>query len=494
MTRKYELWSDSFHEGDWMCSNISKQISSMGGSTEISYKYNFIPIYKYTYKDLKFEIIVYGNYNNWTPVPERIEELLHFGKPDGILYDKDNSDILFVIEETAAVPSGNQGVQRSERLYGSSKYKYPFWYLLSEFGMHKDGGVRRDSIWPTIQSLKLSMVNKTPSFVLHYSDMSDPENYDLGEGMEFLFKSVTQMLLNNVLKREDIFYNMDFLVKQQYQNMINFLDSQWNNILTYLPGEEYLSDEHLAEEITDYVLDRTDNIPEPFNKGFLMWPTLDNIPTEELNQLSSNGLIKYDTLANLLEKAVDKKEAYTLSSNASSGRPSTEKQLSSYIAKQKNSFDSSNINPPVSFNMDISQFPQTNTGRYHVTTSKNIVYLLDSWSYLKQLIFEAYPRLNGLLDKYDKFNETPSMFYISNSVCKGRIYGDPYTGQICAYTLSLGHNITSKRFIVTYYPHQVHNLYIPNRRNKGKTILKDIVNISIYHGGIVVDNDTKEMF
>ena len=61
-------------------------------------------------------------------------------------YDANSREILFAVEETAATPTGNQAMQRCERQYGSARFRIPYWYLISEYGLHRDGGVRRDSI------------------------------------------------------------------------------------------------------------------------------------------------------------------------------------------------------------------------------------------------------------------------------------------------------------------------------------------------------------
>ena len=61
-------------------------------------------------------------------------------------YDANSREILFAVEETAATPTGNQAMQRCERQYGSARFRIPHWYLISEYGLHRDGGVRRDSI------------------------------------------------------------------------------------------------------------------------------------------------------------------------------------------------------------------------------------------------------------------------------------------------------------------------------------------------------------
>jgi len=113
----------------------------------ISYEKGFIPVFRFKLNDeLELEVKVFGSYKNWDPLPKQIAELIDWGKPDLITFDPEKDSILLAVEETAAVPTGNQALQRCERMYGSLRKQIPFWYLLGEFGTHVDGGTRRDSI------------------------------------------------------------------------------------------------------------------------------------------------------------------------------------------------------------------------------------------------------------------------------------------------------------------------------------------------------------
>ena len=153
---KLEIWSDSFHEGNWFIDNLVKIHKSKNLSFEKKFLNGFIPYLDLKFENTNAELLNYGAYKSWDRVPNKILEILSWGKPDIILYDRSSDKILLAIEETAAIPTGNQALQRCERLYGSS-FINTFWYLLAEYGLHKDGGIRRDSIFPTMMSLKLSL-------------------------------------------------------------------------------------------------------------------------------------------------------------------------------------------------------------------------------------------------------------------------------------------------------------------------------------------------
>ncbi|MGG3790308.1 hypothetical protein [Geobacillus thermodenitrificans] len=473
------LYADSFHEGHWCCENLAKIAQSDGGKHQIDYLQGFIPRHSLIFSDLIINITVFGSYKSWKHLPKQIKDLLFWGKPDFIAYDPKNDKILFAVEETGAVPTGNQALQRCERIYGSARKQIPFWYLLSEFGQHKDGGTRRDSIWPTIMGLKLTQLVKTPSIILHYSDINNPEDYNSGNGLKFLFKSLLQIIINYCTLKNPL-KGMLELLSIQYENMLEFIKSQWKEQIDFLPGEEILNTKtkELARMYASLAIGQTVKIPEElFN-----WPR-----TDKVNFKSPQGLIKYDELCYQLEKAVGSKKAYCLSNNAGA-KPQKLESLKEWINSQKKLFDKApKLTPPAEFNMKLDAFPVTSNNNYYVTTSKNILYLFDYWKDLRIAIETAFPRLKGKLPT--DIDEKPALIYICNSVKPGRLFGDPFTGQLSAFSTIFGKkNIDMPRIVVAYYPHQIYSQALPknNKSNKGITLKKELTDFLIFHGGVVV--------
>ncbi len=194
-----EIWADSFHEGVWCCDNICSYLRPRGYICTLSFANGFIPMYQVFESGNQIaEFYVYGSYKIWTPMPQTIKDLIEWGKPDFIAYDPTNDEIWFAVEETAAVPTGNQAMQRCERQYGSARAQIPYWYFVSEFGEHVDGGVRRDNIWPTIAAMKLTLTKKIPSIVLHYSDIDSVEDYNSGKGLALLFDTLSRIVDNKI--------------------------------------------------------------------------------------------------------------------------------------------------------------------------------------------------------------------------------------------------------------------------------------------------------
>ena len=494
LNKSIEIWADSFHEGNWCCDCISNIAAQAGYTVKKSYVRGFQPQYIIKKDTDTLELTVYGSYKSWNPVPQKISELIEWGKPDFIAFDKAENSILFAVEETAATPTGNQAMQRCERQYGSARLKIPYWYLISEFGVHRDGGIRRDSIWPTIAAIKLSIIKKTPCVVLHYSDIDNPENYNVGSGVNLLFTSLFGILANHVEGKKS-FHNLENILENQYQEMLKFVLSQWQNIIDFLPSEKILSDPSTAKYLAEIVTGNNSNSTKISN--LLVWPIIKDVPKSVQNGWTCKELLKYDPLCYLMEKDISSGKAYYLSDNAGSGKPPSTAQLASWIAQQSQLFKrSKRLKPPVTFKMKLSDFPDTGTGtgRRHLTTAKNIVYLYDSWNTYVDTVVKAYPRLSAHLKKNEK--DMPVFVYVSNSIKPGRLFGDPFTGQLAAYSTAFGKFDVTPRMVVAYFPHQVHTQAIQNGRaseNKGMTLMTELTDFILFYGGVAVKLSSKEV-
>ncbi len=220
-TRQLELWADSFHEGQWAARNIGKRALQLGGGHSERYELGFQPVHTYDFDGLLIELRVFGSYGSWTPCPESINELLAWGKPDFLLFDRTEDRILLAAEETAAVPTGNQALQRCERQYGAARLGVPFWYLLPEYGTHIDGGTRRSSIWPPLMALHLTLEKRTASVVLHFAALDSPEDYNAGTGMELLFDLLAKVL-RNLAGRRELFDSCREELEAQFRDMLHF--------------------------------------------------------------------------------------------------------------------------------------------------------------------------------------------------------------------------------------------------------------------------------
>ena len=192
MDRELEIWSDSFHEGRWLLTEIGSRLHTF----EIHFERGFLPVASLDFGSGRLTVRVFGDYNAWKPVPPPVKSALKFGKPDFVLYSREEDRVLFVGEETAAVPTGNQSTQRCERMVGACLQEppIPFVYLLPDYGLHKDGNLRRTSVWPVFLAAKLTDQYRTESLVLTFGDKQHPEDYDIGDGPGLLFELVVSIL------------------------------------------------------------------------------------------------------------------------------------------------------------------------------------------------------------------------------------------------------------------------------------------------------------
>lgn len=490
MEKIIEIWADSFHEGNWCCDSIMTVALEHGLQACKTFIRGFIPKYTISNENDSIVLVVYGSYKSWSPIPEPIEDLIAWGKPDFLAFDPTEQKILFSVEETAATPTGNQATQRCERQYGSARSHIPYWYLLSEFGIHRDGGVRRDSIWPTIAAIKLSISRQSPCIVLHYSDIDNPENYNVGNGVNMLFESLFH-ILNNILYGRPIYQGLADVLRPQYNEMLQFVSSQWQNIIDFLPSEDLIRQEQtpgILAEVATGDSHRCCHI-----NGLLEWPMIPDVPVETRRRWRAKPLIKFDPLCALLEGDITNGNCYYLSDNAGSGKPPTREKVTEWIEQQRNRFSNENVNPPALFTMRTEDFPDTGheNGRVHLTTAKNIVYLYDSWNAFLNTLTTAYPRLAAHMHSLTV--DRPVFVYVSNSLKPGRLFGDPFTGQIAAYSNAFGKFDSMQRIVVMYFPHQVHTQVLTEDQNKGKTLMTELVDYIIFNAGIAIKMDTMEV-
>ena len=484
---KLEFWSDSFHEGNWACEGLSRFFTRVG----LEYIDGFIPVYTFEFPgNLELIVTVFGSYKNWEHLPKKIEDLLDWGKPDLVIYNPESDKILLAVEETAATPTGNQALQRCERQFGSARLNIPFWYLIGEFAEHKDGGIRRDSIWPTILAIRLSNVYRTPSVTLHYSDKDNPGDYDTGTGVMTLFESISVFIKEHFGKatKNDLFE----LLLPQYEAMNAFVDSQWEAMINYMPLNNKLKDKKIAEELVKNSIGT--GCLTPISKKFYCWPVVADLPKDYVKTIVPNGYINEEKIVLKLEKLVLLKKAYNLVTGAGSGQPQKLSKIKNWIIKQKTLSKKSKVFiGPLIF--DKMKFLKTDNGNYHLTTAKNVFYLVNDSKEIETILTTSFKYKTRL--HFEK--KIPVFFYISNSITPGRIFGDPFTGQLSAYANIFTKNNAGEkeRLSIAYYPYQVHNqLFDKNGKfnsNKGIIIMRDLLDYAIFHGGVIVNLKSGEI-
>ncbi len=491
----FSLWADSFHEGEWACRAVASLVASRGGTFSARYIMGFIPEFSYSLGNQKFKVTVYGNYDSWTPQPEALVALLAWGKPDLVLMRQDNDEILLAVEETAATPTGNQALQRCERQFGAAREGFPFWYLIAEFGIHSDGGLRRDSIWPTLMGLELMSATQVPSIVLHYSDSTNPEDYSTGTGMTSLFTVLLEVFLNTASGRDPLM-GLEVELEKQLHDMHEFVKSTWASSLYLISEMSGLSLKNVAEKLCST---KQTSISGTTNrhKDFLKWPLASELTKEQSGLQIPRPLIKGDAFAEVLERHLSRGLSYGVIKGIGS-KPQKPDSLASWIESQNAkhlAWQLENQRKDSGFELKISDFPTSDAGNHHVVTAQRILFLYDRTSDVQMALFDSFPRLRDkeLFRAGDL--STPAMVYISNSVKPGRIFGDPYTGQLSAYSVSFG-ALTGSRKVIAYFPHQSVSQaasYLATPNNKGLRMFAELTDLLVFGGGIAINTKTLEL-
>jgi hypothetical protein len=475
---KLELWCDSFHEGVWAAEGLLAQLPLTAIAR--SFHLGFIPQYDVQVDGQQLHIDVFGGYNNWLHLPPKIRELLDWGKPDVIGFDPKTETILFAVEETAAVPTGNQALQRCERMYGAANMRVPFWYLLSQFGIHADEGTRQASPWPALMAMALTPTFRVPNVVLLYSSEDAPEDYTKGAGVAQLFKSLAHMT-QNFMKGNPLLEGVAGELDGQFSSMLHFIADTYENVTDFLPNAQLLSQADTAARLAS-IATGADAGKSTF--PLLDWPISKNLPAKVSEAQAAYGCIKHDPFLSLLENGRAAQKVYTLSSNAGS-RPQPENKLATWIAQQNVLHSKATALSPVApFTLKLSDFPESHTGLRHVTTAKNILYLVDDETFVYDSLVAAFPRL---ANKLPNGKSRPALVYVSNSVKPGRIFGDPYTGQFAAFSWIFGGTEAKPRVRVAYFPHHSHGVLNPTRTtpNKGQLLFLNRADYLVFHSGAV---------
>ncbi len=95
----------------------------------------------------------------------------------------------------------------------------------------------------------------------------------------------------------------------------------------------------------------------------------------------------------------------------------------------------------------------------------------------------CWPRLADRIPK--DIDERQVMVYVSNSAKLGRIFGDPFTGQVAAYSTVFGE--LGKRVVLAWFPYQAHAQAITERRPpKGLLLMREVVDWMLFSGGVLV--------
>ncbi|MBW2972759.1 hypothetical protein KY346_00020 [Candidatus Woesearchaeota archaeon] len=246
----YMIWADSFKEGEWAVNLLIRD--SKFKLVNLEFRYNFQPVFYIKYSKKIIRCTVYGGYKAWANKPEPVEKFLEISRPDVIVYNVNTDKVVLAIEETAAVPTGNQSLQRLERVWWAAELKIPFVYLITEYGVHKDGNLRKNSIWPAYLGLKLCSQYDTPSLTMLFGDKDHPEDYAFGPGVGFLSELMGLYIQEDL--GSNIKVDLKSLLIKIIQDMNQFILSHKDNISKSLPGCDILVDKKYIEYVAESIM------------------------------------------------------------------------------------------------------------------------------------------------------------------------------------------------------------------------------------------------
>lgn len=218
------------------------------------------------------------------------------------------------------------------------------------------------------------------------------------------------------------------------------------------------------------------------------------------NGQSGNQLYKHDALLIRLEQLITDKRAWG-PIEGTTKRTEKEQKLRTWLDDQNLKCRSlqrlEDFHRNYGVELSLSDFPENarTPNTRVVTTSSNIAYLLDDTRDLIQALSEAFGANSGQASARVLNEKIGTFVYVTNSVeSGGRAFsGDPFTGQVAAYSRIFAHDLLGNRVLnfVPYYPHQLYSQFytargtIPN--NKGVKMLRSQASLIVSCGGVLLE-------
>ncbi len=486
--RCLEIWADSFKEGEWFLDILARCFHE----GERRYRFGFQPVslYQLDSPGSTLKATVFGDYDAWAPCPRVVLDALSEGKADIIVYDPVSNKILLSVEEMNAVPTGNQSMQRSERVCAAARRHIPCVYLLTKYGVHKDQGIRTSSIWPAYLSLRLTLQYGTPSLTLFFGAEESPENYDTGSGVAQL-ASVAEAVVRAwavLERRPELAETLSHICSDSFQFML-----KGRRMVKELPGAGHLEDHDFRSWFGSRLLEMlavpgrdVGKTPEEIVEAF-RWPKAGQFVAE------GEELYGPDPFLERVEALAGRRRVWKPIEGGTK-RAEPRAKVEAWTNEQVGKSRAIAMLKGAPLNMSAEDFPvDGRTGKLIVTTSKTILYLFDSREDFLISFMEAFPQnkndLGSLLPKRPRV-----VLYVCNSVeSGGRAFkGDPFSGQVAAYNHIFAIDLSARKeaLFVAYYPHQLASqLFAADGsppRAKGVNVIRENVDLVITANGVLL--------
>lgn len=228
-------------------------------------------------------------------------------------------------------------------------------------------------------------------------------------------------------------------------------------------------------------------------KQFL-WSRACDLP----RRTAGHALYKHDPLLLLLEGLIEQQRAWGPTIGTTK-RVEPEAKLSRWINAQNQKKVAICRLPQFSqdfqVRLDLADFPENTQGTRIVTTSTNTSYLIDDTADFVQVIRQAFGNEAAIRAANIIDSAIPTFLYVTNSVeSGGRAFsGDPFTGQLAAYSRIFAHDLAGQRVLnfVAYYPHQLYSQFFTSTgdilNNKGVRVLRSQATLIVTCGGVMLE-------
>ena len=214
--------------------------------------------------------------------------------------------------------------------------------------------------------------------------------------------------------------------------------------------------------------------------------------------MQGESLYKKDSLLANVENLVSNRRAWTpIRRSRKTKRTEPETKLVKWIQEQMarmRKFESLR-RESLGAMLSADEFPIDTSGKRVIATSRRILYLIDSTEDFLHCMGQAFGPQVEAKARTTLSTDIPAFIFVTNSVeSGGRAFsGDPFTGQVAAFSMIFGYNLVGERErnVITYYPHQLYSQFftIQGKRpnNKGANVLQSQVDLVITSKGVLIE-------
>ena len=486
---KLHVWGDNPFEAEFGIRDLLSSAEKAVGwkvTEGLNFEQGFIPVATIQGEGVLVKMEGFGNYRQWTHLPNRLDTILGDGKVDQVFLYPDSDTIDLAIEDSSATMTGNQVQQRMERIAGFAVKGLATAYLVPKFALKKaDGGIRQPNIWPIMSMLQLIYYTKKPHLIFYFGTSATPDDKTTGEGADLLSRYRWARLLEHLGLDND----MPEIIKNQIRIMLNHISERHEELFDVFPEWNDSRLEEWTELYTQLALGNNVDIERlPLN-----WS---GIPTEQFPDVNPENLVNINLpLADSIARDIIEKRACFPISGKGRGRPSPKPNTVGNLIKNfKLNKKSLSLLDRV-YDRDEARMlleqGETTPGMVSPTVMEKAVVFYTKWSDLRATLENNIDWGPGDLTISDSDEKSAILFIAGNVVTQ--FLRDPYAGQIASYPLAFGSwDPRQQTIVVLWCPWQsamvAHNEKYDDlaiRTTKGTAAWLRFVNWTVFHDAVI---------